>query len=71
MSFENLTDSARMAIILLGRDLRICRFTSVAEKLFNLVAIDIECPLVDAKKSMRMLLPTNCYIIDKFFDLFV
>lgn len=50
---ENLFDSAQLAIIILGSDLRIRRFTPMAEKFFNLVATDIGRPLVDIHMELK------------------
>ncbi len=41
----NLQKSTNLAFVLLGRDLTIRRFTSEAEKLFNLLAADVGRPL--------------------------
>lgn len=50
---ENLFDSAQLAIIILGSDLRIRRFTPMAEKFFNLVATDIGRPLVNIHMELK------------------
>jgi two-component system CheB/CheR fusion protein len=39
--FLNLLSSVQLAIVMLGADLRIRRFTPMAEKLFNLIAADV------------------------------
>ncbi len=44
---HNVLSSANIPIIILGPDLRIRRFTSVAEKLFNLIPGDIGRPITD------------------------
>ncbi|MEO5623544.1 MAG: chemotaxis protein CheB [Dokdonella sp.] len=43
----NLLGSVQMAIVMLGRDMRIRRFTPHAEKLLNLVAADVGRALID------------------------
>src|SRR4029079_4326231 len=43
----NLLASVQLAIVMLGPDLRIRRFTPAAEKLFNLVASDVGRALAD------------------------
>jgi two-component system CheB/CheR fusion protein len=45
----NLLANVQMAIVMLGRDLRIRRFTPAAEKLLNLIAGDIGRPIGDIK----------------------
>jgi two-component system CheB/CheR fusion protein len=47
--FVNLLSSVQMAIVMLGADLRIRRFTPAAEKLLNLIHTDIGRPLSDIK----------------------
>jgi two-component system CheB/CheR fusion protein len=47
--FVNLLASVQMAIVMLGPDLRIRRFTPAAEKLLNLVPGDIGRPVGDLK----------------------
>jgi two-component system CheB/CheR fusion protein len=47
--FVNLLNSVQMAIVMLGSDLRIRRFTPMAEKLFNLLAGDIGRPISNLK----------------------
>jgi two-component system CheB/CheR fusion protein len=48
----NLLASVQMAIVMLGRDLRIRRFTPMAEKLLNLIPGDIGRPLADIKLDL-------------------
>ncbi len=50
---ENLINSAQMAIIILGPDLRIRRFTPMAEKLFNLVATDVGLAISEIKMELK------------------
>jgi len=45
----NLIGSVQMPIVMLGRDLRIRRFTPAAEKLLNLIPTDVGRPLTDIK----------------------
>ncbi len=48
----NLQSSTNLAIVLLGRDLTIRRFTSEAEKLFRLLATDLGRPLSALRPSL-------------------
>ena len=48
----NLQNSINIAIVLLGRDLSIRRFTEPAEKLFNLLATDIGRPIEIVKHNL-------------------
>lgn len=48
----NLQNSFNLAILLLGRDLSIRRFTQPAEKLFNLLATDVGRPLGIVKHNL-------------------
>ena len=43
----NLLGSVNMTIVMLGRDLRIRRFTPTAEKMLNLIATDVGRPITD------------------------
>jgi two-component system CheB/CheR fusion protein len=45
--FVNLLASAHLAIVMLGPDLRIRKFTPLAEKMFNLIAADVGRPITD------------------------
>ncbi|HEX5050237.1 MAG TPA: chemotaxis protein CheB [Planctomycetota bacterium] len=45
----NLMGSGQMAVVMLGSDLRVRRFTPLAEKLFNLIPADVGRRLVDIK----------------------
>ena len=45
----NLLASVQMAIVMLGADLRIRRFTPMAEKMLNLIATDVGRPLTDIR----------------------
>jgi two-component system CheB/CheR fusion protein len=45
--FVNLLASVHLAIVMLGPDLRIRRFTPLAEKIFNLIAADVGRPISD------------------------
>jgi len=46
---RNLLSSAHIPIVLIGSDLRIRRFTTVAEKMFNLIPTDIGRPITDIR----------------------
>ena len=48
----NLLGSVQMAIVMLGPDLRIRRFTPVAEKLLNLIPADVGRPISDIKLNI-------------------
>ena len=45
--FVNLLASVQLPIVMLGADLRIRRFTPMAEKLFNLIPADVGRPITD------------------------
>ena len=47
--YINLLGSAHLAIVMLGSDLRIRRFTPMAEKMLNLIAADIGRPITDIR----------------------
>lgn len=48
----NLLASVQMAIVMIGRDLRIRRFTPMAEKMLNLIASDVGRPITDIKLNV-------------------
>ena len=48
----NLIGSVQMAIVMLGPDLRVRRFTPLAEKLLNLIPTDVGRPLADIKLNL-------------------
>jgi PAS domain S-box-containing protein len=48
----NLLASVQMAIVMLGADLRIRRFTPMAEKMLNLIATDVGRPITDIKLNI-------------------
>ena len=48
----NLLASVQMAIVMLGPDLRIRRFTPMAEKMLNLIAGDVGRPITDIQSTM-------------------
>jgi two-component system CheB/CheR fusion protein len=50
----NLLSSVQMAIVMLGSDMRIRRFTPAAEKLLNLIPSDVGRPLGDIKLNLRI-----------------
>ncbi|MEO5618362.1 MAG: chemotaxis protein CheB [Candidatus Eisenbacteria bacterium] len=49
----NLLGSVQMAIVMLGPDLRVRRFTPMAEKLLNLIPTDVGRPLADIKLNLE------------------
>lgn len=50
----NLISSVQMAIVMLGADLRIRRFTPAAEKLLNLIPADVGRPFSDIKLPIEV-----------------
>ena len=50
---NNLLSSVNIPIIMLGNDLRIRRFTPMAEKAMNLIAADIGRPITDIKPNFK------------------
>jgi two-component system, chemotaxis family, CheB/CheR fusion protein len=52
--FINLLSSVQLAIIMLGRDLRIRRFTPAAEKILNLIPADVGRPISDIKLNLSV-----------------
>jgi PAS domain S-box-containing protein len=50
----NLLSSVQMAIIMLGSDLRIRRFTPLAEKILNLIPADVGRPISDIKLNINV-----------------
>jgi two-component system CheB/CheR fusion protein len=51
---NNLFGSVHMAIVMVWRDLRIRRFTPLAEKIFSLIASDIGRPIGDIKLKIEV-----------------
>ncbi|MCC5635545.1 PAS domain-containing protein [Nostoc sp. CHAB 5844] len=51
---QNLLSSINLPILMLGGDLRIRRFTPVAETIFNLIASDVGRPLSDIKHNLNI-----------------
>jgi two-component system CheB/CheR fusion protein len=51
---NNLFGGLQMAIVMVWQDLRIRRFTPIAEKLFNLIATDIGRPIGDIKLNLTV-----------------
>jgi len=51
---NNLFGSLQMAIVMVWQDLRIRRFTPIAEKLFNLIATDVGRPIGDIKLNLSV-----------------
>ncbi len=49
----NLIGSVEMSIVMLGPDLRVRRFTPMAEKLLNLIPTDVGRPLADIKLNLE------------------
>jgi two-component system, chemotaxis family, CheB/CheR fusion protein len=62
----NLLGSVEMAIIMLGQDLRVRRFTPMAGEIFNLVPTDVGRPINDIKLSLSIadLAPLLAEVID-------
>src|SRR5262249_58234225 len=50
----NLFSSEQMAIVMLGADLRIRRFTPMAEKILNLIPADVGRPISDIKLKLSL-----------------
>jgi len=50
----NLLSGVNIPIVMVGRDLRIRRFTPVAEKLFNLIPTDAGRPISDIKPNLQV-----------------
>jgi len=50
--FINLLASVQLAIVMLGPDLRIRRFTPMAEKMLNLIAADVGRPITDMQLGL-------------------
>jgi two-component system CheB/CheR fusion protein len=50
----NLLASVQMAIVMLGEDLRIRRFTPMAEKMLNLIPADVGRPISDIKLNITV-----------------
>jgi len=50
----NLLSGVNIPIVMVSRDLRIRRFTPLAEKVFNLIPTDVGRPLGDVKSSLRV-----------------
>src|SRR5215831_17797777 len=51
---SNLLSSAQLPIIMLGNDLRIRRFTPMAERALNLMATDVGRPITDLKLNLDL-----------------
>src|SRR5438874_7376998 len=49
----NLLTGVNIPIVMVGRDLRIRRFTPLAEKTFNLIPTDMGRPISDIKPNLR------------------
>ena len=50
----NLLSGVSIPIVMVGRDLRIRRFTPLAEKLLNLISTDTGRPISDIKSNLRL-----------------
>jgi two-component system CheB/CheR fusion protein len=50
----NLLSGVNIPIVMVSRDLRIRRFTPLAEKIFNLIPSDVGRPISDIKSNLRM-----------------
>ena len=64
---HNLMASVSIPIVIVGADLRIRRFTSVAEKLLNLIPGDIGRPITDIK--MRLEVPKLDKLISEVIEI--
>src|SRR5947208_2688257 len=53
----NLQTSTKLAIVLLGRDLTIRRFSAQAEKQFNLLASDVGRPINNVRHNLVFPIP--------------
>jgi two-component system, chemotaxis family, CheB/CheR fusion protein len=51
---SNLLSSVSIPIVMLGNDLRIRRFTPMAERVMNLIATDIGRPITDIKPNLKL-----------------
>jgi two-component system CheB/CheR fusion protein len=51
---SNLLTSVNIPIVMLGNDLRIRRFTPVAEKIMNLIPSDVGRPITDIKPTVKI-----------------
>jgi two-component system, chemotaxis family, CheB/CheR fusion protein len=51
---SNLLSSVNIPIVMLGSDLRVRRFTPMAEKVMNLIPSDIGRPVTDLKPNLKM-----------------
>ncbi|MBW4643164.1 MAG: PAS domain-containing protein [Goleter apudmare HA4340-LM2] len=51
---QNLLSSINIPILMLGSDLRIRRFTPIAEEMFNLIPSDIGRPISDIKHNLNI-----------------
>jgi two-component system CheB/CheR fusion protein len=51
---SNLLSSVSIPIIMLGNDLRIRKFTPMAEKVMNLIRSDVGRPITDIKANLKM-----------------
>src|SRR5205814_10556897 len=50
----NILSGVNIPIVMVGRDLRIRRFTPQAEKAFNLIPTDMGRPISDIKSNLRV-----------------
>jgi two-component system CheB/CheR fusion protein len=50
----NLLSGVNIPIVMVGRDLRIRRYTPLAEKLFNLIPTDVARPISDIKPNLNV-----------------
>ena len=50
----NLLGGVNIPMVMVGRDLRIRRFTPLAEKAFNLIATDVGRPISHIKPNLRI-----------------
>jgi two-component system CheB/CheR fusion protein len=65
---QNIMESVDIPMIILGRDLRIRRFTAVAEKVLNLISGDIGRPMTDI--ALKVDLPNLPDLVTEVIDSF-
>ncbi len=51
---NNLLSSVNIPIVMVGNDMRIRRFTPVAQKMMNLIAGDVGRPITDIKSTLKL-----------------
>jgi two-component system, chemotaxis family, CheB/CheR fusion protein len=51
---QNIINSTRLPVVILSRDLKIRRFSPIAEKLFRLIPSDVGRPITDIKPKFKL-----------------